>query len=389
MNKFLTLLLLSVFAFANIADKNKLKIYKKEKVSLSIRLNDVAKKIIKENIKIKKLKTKIKKLTKSIKSQEKKHSFKLKRLDGLVKSVASLTTEQAEIQERLNDLIAKQFSISIISQNSKIPDAKILVEEKILSNLQKMIKENFIKLQNRFLTNKKVMTRQMKDIENIQTNIKKLKNEKSNLTTLKLKHSESLTLFSNQKKRYKAEILKISKEQNAIRLTLRKLKIIKEVEIPQNRAKPIIVTHVKDVKVRKIGSSYRVSKVKKYRGNKTIPPLKEYEIIRKFGTYHDPIYKIKLFSESVKLRAKIPDAKVRSVLEGKIVYAQSTKVLGKVVIIKTNQMNVIYGHLSQIPPNIKVGKVVKKGSVIGRVKRDLIFEVTNKNVHINPLALIS
>ena len=251
-----------------------------------------------------------------------------------------------------------------------------------------MIKENFTKLQNRFLTNKKVMTSQMKDIENIQSNIRKLKTEKANLTTLKLKHSESLAIFNNQKQRYKTEILKISKEQNALRLTLRKLKIIKDVEIPSKEAKPI-VDHIKDVKVRKIGSSYRVSKVKKYRGNKTIPPLKEYEIIRKFGTYNDPIYKIKLFSESVKLRAKNPDAKVRSVLDGIVVYAQSTKILGKVVIIKTGQMNVVYGHLSQIPSNIKVGKVVKKGSVIGRVKRDLTFEVTNKNVHINPLALIS
>ena len=63
--------------------------------------------------------------------------------------------------------------------------------------------------------------------------------------------------------------------------------------------------------------------------------------------------------------------------------------LNNVVIIEhANGIHTIYAHLDKIAPNIKDGKRLKKGSVIGRVDNELMFEVTQKNYHINPMQLI-
>jgi murein DD-endopeptidase MepM/ murein hydrolase activator NlpD len=44
--------------------------------------------------------------------------------------------------------------------------------------------------------------------------------------------------------------------------------------------------------------------------------------------------------------------------------------------------------MDKIAPTIREGKKVKKGYVIGRVQKELMFEVTQKNRHIDPLELI-
>ena len=81
---------------------------------------------------------------------------------------------------------------------------------------------------------------------------------------------------------------------------------------------------------------------------------------------------------------------MKSVLDGRVVFAKNTIMLQKVVIVEhDNGIHTIYAHLDKIAPNIKVGKKVKKGAVVGRIKDDLTFEVTQKNFHINPLELIS
>ena len=50
-------------------------------------------------------------------------------------------------------------------------------------------------------------------------------------------------------------------------------------------------------------------------------------------------------------------------------------------------MHTIYANLSQIAPNIRKGKKIKKGYTVGRVDSELIFEVTQKSYHINPIRL--
>ncbi len=142
-------------------------------------------------------------------------------------------------------------------------------------------------------------------------------------------------------------------------------------------------------KVRKVHSSYKKSKTYEYKGGKTISPLRGGRVIKKFGTYIDPIYKIKIFNESITLKSPSSNAKVKNVLNGKVVFAGKSSMLGKVVVVAHGgKMHTVYAGLSKIAPTIHVGSMIKKGYVIGKVTRKLIFQATKNSKHINPLKLI-
>ncbi|WP_297483176.1 M23 family metallopeptidase, partial [Sulfurimonas sp.] len=141
-------------------------------------------------------------------------------------------------------------------------------------------------------------------------------------------------------------------------------------------------------KVKQHGNSYQSVKTIRYRGPRTIAPLSRYTISKKYGPYTDPIYGIKIFNESVSLRPASLNAKVKNVMNGRVVYADKTAVLDNMVIVEhKNGLHTIYANLSQIAPDIKKGRKIRKGAVIGRVRDELVFEVTQKNYHINPIRL--
>ncbi|MCK5293856.1 MAG: M23 family metallopeptidase, partial [Arcobacteraceae bacterium] len=140
---------------------------------------------------------------------------------------------------------------------------------------------------------------------------------------------------------------------------------------------------------RNIGSTSKGIKISSYKGNKTISPLKSYKVIKKFGKFYDPVYKIELFNESISLKSKQQNAKVYNIIKGKVVYAKhDAGELGNVVIVKhRNNLHTIYSQLSNIPKTLKVGQWIKKGYVVGRVKDTLVFQVTRDNKYLDPQKL--
>ncbi|MDM5271069.1 peptidoglycan DD-metalloendopeptidase family protein [Sulfurovum sp. zt1-1] len=142
--------------------------------------------------------------------------------------------------------------------------------------------------------------------------------------------------------------------------------------------------------VRKVNSSYQKSETYNYRGSKTISPISGAKVVKAFGTYVDPIYKIKIYNESITLQAPQQDAKVQNVLNGQIVYAGSSSMLGKVVVVAhSGKLHTVYAGLSKIAPNITKGRKIKKGYVVGKVNSKLIFQATKNSKHIDPLRLIN
>jgi len=155
---------------------------------------------------------------------------------------------------------------------------------------------------------------------------------------------------------------------------------IKEVELKSKK---------QSERVRQVNSSYQREKVASYRGGKTISPIRGAKLVKKFGTYIDPIYKIKIFNESITLQAPSSPAKVQNVLNGKVVFAGKSSMLGKVVVVAhSGKMHTVYAGLSKIAPNIKVGRKIKRGYVVGKVTKKLMFQATKNSKHINPLTLI-
>lgn len=142
--------------------------------------------------------------------------------------------------------------------------------------------------------------------------------------------------------------------------------------------------------VRKVHSSYKIANTYAYRGKKTISPIRGAKVLKKFGTYVDPVYNIKIYNESITLQAPRQDTKVQNVLDGKIVYSGSTSMLGKVVVVAhSGKLHTVYAGLSKIAPNIRKGRKIKKGYVVGKVNSKLIFQATKNSKHINPLRLIT
>lgn len=191
--------------------------------------------------------------------------------------------------------------------------------------------------------------------------------------------------------REKAKKAKAAKE--AIRLAKNK----KEKEVARIAAKKAELeeqvaqkAYKQSAKVRQVNSSYQKPKTYVYRGGKTISPIRGARLVKKFGTYIDPVYKIKIFNESVTLKAPSSNAKVQNVLNGKVVFAGKSSMLGKVVVVAhSGKMHTVYAGLSKIAPTIHVGSKIKKGYVVGKVASKLMFQATKDSKHINPLRLIS
>jgi murein DD-endopeptidase MepM/ murein hydrolase activator NlpD len=242
------------------------------------------------------------------------------------------------------------------------------------------------------------------DIELLDKHAKELQNAINEIDAKRKKviktqeaNKKALAQLKKTKNAYTKELKNIISQQNLLKRTLSKLNIIKideekRAKEARERAKAFkkkkINLSENLPKVKKHGSSYQQMRTVKYRGAKTIAPLDHYTITKKYGTYTDPIYGIKIFNESISLKPKKVNAKVKTVFNGKVIYADKTAVLNNIVIIEhRNGLHTIYANLSKIAPNIHKGRKVKKGATIGRVYDELIFEVTQKTAHINPIRL--
>ena len=96
-----------------------------------------------------------------------------------------------------------------------------------------------------------------------------------------------------------------------------------------------------------MGSSYQSTKGGRYTGKKVPGPLDSFRVVKQFGPYTDPIYKIKIHNDSVTLRSNNPDALVKNIMDGKVVFAKEVAALGNVVIVQHDgNLHSIYAHLS-------------------------------------------
>jgi len=379
--------------------KNQKNLNSKSKVEKNInrKLNDVAKDILKEEKNLKNINYQIESLGKNIAKNENIVKDKEVNLTDLATQNMKLIKNKKDLEKKIVKIIAEDFSFYLISDKDYQDSSENILVEETVDKIAIIMQKEFLKFSRDYDKINKKIDLQNTQIKEIKDSIEKLKNKKARYASLKKLKQKSIKKLNSQRAAYKKRLYKIEKERNELRATLKKLKIIKAKEDEKEKQKRLAA--IKKVQkdshkngkmtVRQIGSSYQNSRVKKYRGKKTIAPLSSFTIKRKFGRYTDPIYKIKIFNESVVLSSKIKNAKVKNVLNGKIVYAKDTAVLDKVVIIENSYgIHTIYAHLSKIAPTIKVGKKIKKGYVIGRVEKDLSFEVTQKSYHINPLDLI-
>ena len=399
-----TLLLAFSLAFASntkekIKDsKNSLRSSQAMSEQLSKKLDDLAGDIVNGEKKLRGISGDITNLKGQISVLETNASKALIELDDLTKQNKELERTQKELEQNMIRIIAEDLSFDLLmSATEGKQSEESVISSQILTKLNAITKEDFKRLSQNYEDTIEKIKNKSNKINEINSSIKNYRRKQSDLQNLESTQKNTINGLKRDKEIYSKKLAKLQAQQDELRKTLEQLAIMQKQEDEAARAArekqekaAASKGSKKGEKSQPMGGGYQTSSVKKYSGTKTIAPLDSYTVKQKFGNYVDPIYNIKIFNESVTLRSITPDAKVKSVLNGKVVFAKATPMLENVVIIENeNGIHTIYAHLSQIAPTVKVGSVVQKGYVIGRVRNDLTFEVTQRNYHIDPLQMIS
>lgn len=413
MKKIALFLLIFSYIFADQSTKDKIEltskniaVKKSEEKNLSKKIDELGALIVKESAELKKTNVQIDEITGLVVNLSQKYKDEALELDELNKQTDELVKIKLELEKKISELIVEDFSFSLI-QDSDIKTHEALISNEIFLSLSEVFRKDIANLIITHDKTSKTIDKKNKEILDLEKNLKEYSAKKEELSNAQKKQKKLVENLNKNKEDYIQKLINTQKQSEALASTLEELKIIDDKEekakakkIAQKNAQkqqpqPEILQRDKrvediDKKVKLYGSSYKESRVKKYVGSKTISPLKNAFVKRKFGNFIDPVYDIKIFNESVILSSNTQNAQVYNVLDGKVIFAKSTPVLDNVIIVENkNGIHTIYANLSQIAPTIKNGSVIKKGYSIGRVKSDLTFEVTQKNFHIDPLELIS
>ena len=426
--KFLLLILLSSsILFSNNIDNkisSKKKLLNKTSTIQSktkVKIKELAQKIDSQNKDLEKLEKDISSIDKDIKKHAKLLKQSENKLQNLKEKSTYLKEKKNKHESQIVDTIIQDFTSSIALNLASKANLKEMVDKEVYTILSENSKYEISKLDNNYEQVTSNANKNKKTINKISNYIQEREKTKKTLNNLKRKHSSSLGNLEIQHRLYQQELKKVVSQQESLKDLLGQLNILKKKEIQKERKRKEklaqlrfekkkvakkkvtkkstspVATTAKELSqsfendldlndVRKIGSSTSGIKITRYKGSKTIAPLKNFDVVKKFGTYYDPVYKIKLFNESIVLKTKRPKAKVVTILNGKIVYAKKNAgMLENVVIVQhRNGLHTIYSHLDEIAPTLRVGKWVKKGYVVGRVNDSLMFQATKNSYHINP-----
>jgi len=375
----------------------KISSYSKNHKNINKKVAKNAKAILKQKKELLNQQRYLKELKKELANKESSYIINKQDLNELAKSQSILEKDSQKLEQELVFTIAQSVSLSVILEEEYTSSEESMIEFEVFRVMLKKSKEKIKKLNNIFYTNSKNIETLSKHSSSLEEEIAVIDAKRKKLLRIQKKTKKDLSKLKIAKSAYKKELKKLLKKQDTLKQTLAKLNIIKIDEIKKAKEEAARAKAFKDrvvisdnnlPKVKKHGSSYQAVKTKKYKGKKTIAPFSPYTITKKYGTYTDPIYGIKVFNESISLKPSQKNTKVKTVFNGKVIYADKTAVLDNIVIVEHNNgLHTIYANLSQISPNIKKGKKIKKGYTIGRVSEELIFEVTQKSYHINPIRL--
>ncbi len=413
--KFLFIALLcSLFANASTVDKkirnttSAINSTKNEYSSIYSKMEQNAKEILDQTLTIQKQQARLQELEQALGLKATIYKTNINELNGLSRTQVQLKKDQEETEQKLIFNIARMASLTMLIDKQGDANLDSIMSEEIIKVLAKQTKSDIKELNTKFFeTSEQMSTLQQRSVQ-IKGEISSIDQKRKELKVAKEDNEKELAKLKINKQNYKVALEKILQQQDSLKQTLASLNIVKIDEkrraeererqkqamsnppqtqnTPQDKLGKGLNTAAD--KVKKVGSSYQSLETVRYTGEKTIAPLEGYRVTKKYGNYTDPIYNIKIFNESVSLAPNQKGEKVRNVFNGKVIFAKNTPLLDNVVIVEhDNGLHTIYANLSQIAPGIQKGSKIVKGSVIGRVNDELVFEVTQRDSHIDPLEL--
>jgi len=412
------LVLITVFSFleaksVNAADlfkqinqsKKSLKTTQQEKSIANKQLDTLAKKIKKLNSEIEEYDKKLYKLNGFLGNAQKKYQESKSEIDGIDNIVKELDKDIEAKTKEFAKKLSRQLG-SVVAQNKTGQKSeKSVVLKEVYERYKNYNQQELLKLSRNIEQKNALRKNLLKRRDEIAKKIKNVKDQKELYKKQKAEKQKLLKKLAVEEKKYSKKLREIYRRQTVIRLTLTKLNLIqeetakeakkREAELKKRirvlkRMKLSSKKLAKSYATKQSDSSYLATDIYKYRGAKTISPIKGAKVIKKFGSFIDPIYKIRSHSDSLTLVSKSRDSRVYNVLNGEVSYIAQKSMLGKMVVIKhDNGLHTIYADLDKISPLLKVGSKVKKGTVVGKIKKKLIFEATKNGKFINPIRLIN
>jgi len=381
-----------------------------------------------ENIAINKV---LDRLEKDQKKREAKYQSAKTDIDAFGGKIRKLDTTIRARHERYIRLLSDQFALIAAMHAIGRRSINSVIREEAYEQYRRKNNHELAKLKREIDGSKEAKARLQARQERIRQSIRSIIDKRKLYRKKKAEKEALLASLAKKEEEYRAQLRKLMHSQALLRQTLARLNILRKEEIKQAQAEEAArraelkrktqelqalrqaqAARIRAAKaageavnyetvqiasapapaagrVKQYGSSYQANNIQAYRGARTISPLRHARVVKKFGTYIDPIYKIKIFNDNVVLQAPRLNAKIRNVLNGKVVYIGQNSMLGKVVIVEHgNRLHTIYAALDRISPMLHTGSRVKKGTIIGRVKRKLIFQATQNSKYINPLRLI-
>jgi len=356
--KSIIIVILSSFIFASVnqtiikinQNKKAIKYMNKKLYLLAKQIKIKEKKLQILNNKIFLLNSKIKKLEKTLKNSN-------AILKQLIEQKNIYLQEKEKIQKEIINFISENY-INSISKVETLNDLiKKEITDKILKNYSHKISQ-YVRLNKTISKNIKKINQKIKNILAIK---EKLIQNKKILSTLIKQQQKEIANLKQKKLFYKQKLQHLLLTQRKLQKKLKQLKII---------------------------SSKKKHSNNKYTGIKTIPPIQG-EITKKFGSYIDPIYHIKIDNPSITITPYRSNEVVRAIMNGKVVFIGKSNSKGVIIIKHKNNLFSIYANLDKISPLLRKGSIVKKGQIIARVNHSLEFEITYKDKPINPLKVIN
>ncbi len=364
--------------------------------SMDKKLAQIARQITSNRKKLQELDKIIAELDSEIAGGAKRYAEGEQRLKDIKNQLKRLELTKKRQENELIELMANRYVLGEIKRQKGLESPEDVVENETLKVLIEADSERLKRMQKEYRNTLLQSEKLVSEAKKIKAMIDDLEARKAKAAKEKSRRKELQARLEKEKREYQARLQKLQNEERDLRKTLARLNILKKEKESRKRAPKLdertrqAIASGDKLNVRTIGSSYQRHAVGRYRGKKTISPVGRAKVVKKFGSYIDPVYKIRIFNESVTLQPYKKNAKVKNVLNGRVVFVKDTKMLGKVVIIEhKNNLHTIYAKMDKIAPTVKEGKKIKKGYVIGRVSKELMFEVTQKERHINPLQLIT
>lgn len=373
---------------------NKLTQTKQTYTSLNAKLEETAAKIVKQRQIVGIQQQHLNTLVGELQTKENVYQSNKLSLRGLQAQQDNLVKTQNEIEQKLVFAIARNTSISLLINDDRAKEANAIITEEALKLHLKQINQEIKELNLVFGENAVKISSLSTQTTALKQSIAVIDKQKKTVIATKQENEKAIAQLEKDKNEYKRSLGRILNQQRSLQNTLASLNIIKLEAMKPKKAPPPLVVQKPGSKplpqgTREAISQYQPTNTAAYSGERTIAPLDGYVITKRFGPYTDPVYGIKIYNESVSLRPTDPDAKVKAILNGKIIFAKPTAMLDNVIVIEhDNGLHTIYAHLDKIAPTVSVGQRLKQGSIIGRVGRELMFQVTQRNAHIDPLQVI-